>query len=52
VKSTDRIIEPSALSTMLRRRQLCLAATLAVAGLWSRLFPELSRMDRFPGAES
>lgn len=27
-------------------------ATLAVAGLWSRLFPELSRMDRFPGAES
>ena len=27
-------------------------ATLAVAGLWSRLFPELSRMDRFPGADS
>jgi MFS family permease len=26
-------------------------ATLVVAGLWSRLFPELSRMDRFPGAE-
>ena len=25
-------------------------ATLAVAGLWSRLFPELARMDRFPGA--
>jgi len=27
-------------------------ATLAVAGLWSRLFPELARMDRFPGAGS
>ncbi len=27
-------------------------ATLLVAGAWSRLFPELSRMDRFPGAES
>jgi len=27
-------------------------ATLVVAGLWARLFPELSRMDRFPGAES
>jgi MFS family permease len=27
-------------------------ATLVVAGVWSRLFPELSRMDRFPGAES
>ena len=26
-------------------------ATLVVAGAWSRLFPELSRMDRFPGAE-
>jgi len=26
-------------------------ATLVVAGVWSRLFPELSRMDRFPGAE-
>jgi MFS family permease len=25
-------------------------ATLVVAGLWSRLFPELARMDRFPGA--
>ena len=23
-------------------------ATLAVAGLWTRLFPELARMDRFP----
>ena len=27
-------------------------ATLVVAGVWSRLFPELSRMDRFPGAEA
>jgi MFS family permease len=27
-------------------------ATLLVAGAWSRLFPELSRMDRFPGAPS
>jgi hypothetical protein len=27
-------------------------ATLAVAGLWARLFPGLSRMDRFPGADS
>ena len=27
-------------------------ATLVVAAAWSRLFPELSRMDRFPGAES
>jgi MFS family permease len=27
-------------------------ATLLVAGLWSRLFPELARMDRFPGAGS
>jgi MFS family permease len=26
-------------------------ATLVIAGLWSRLFPELARMDRFPGAE-
>jgi MFS family permease len=26
-------------------------ATLVVAGAWSRLFPELSRLDRFPGAE-
>jgi MFS family permease len=26
-------------------------ATLLVAGAWSRFFPELSRMDRFPGAE-
>jgi MFS family permease len=25
-------------------------ATLVVAGLWSRLFPELRRMDRFPGS--
>jgi len=27
-------------------------ATLVVAGAWSRLFPELARLDRFPGAES
>jgi MFS family permease len=27
-------------------------ATLLVAGAWSRIFPELSRMDRFPGAPS
>jgi MFS family permease len=27
-------------------------ATLLVAGTWSRLFPELSRMDRFPGSEA
>jgi MFS family permease len=27
-------------------------ATLVVAGTWSRWFPELSRMDRFPGPES
>ena len=27
-------------------------ATLAVAGLWARWFPELSRMDRFPGGGS
>jgi hypothetical protein len=27
-------------------------ATLLVAGAWSKLFPELSRMDRFPGAPS
>jgi MFS family permease len=27
-------------------------ATLLVAGTWSRLFPELSRMDRFPGSET
>jgi MFS family permease len=26
-------------------------ATLVVAGVWSRLFPELARMDRFPGGE-
>jgi MFS family permease len=26
------------------------AATLAVAGLWRRLFPELRNLDRFPGA--
>jgi len=26
-------------------------ATLVVAGVWSRLFPELARMDRFPGAD-
>ncbi|MBS0395991.1 MAG: MFS transporter [Proteobacteria bacterium] len=26
------------------------AATLAVAALWARLFPELRRLDRFPGA--
>jgi len=25
-------------------------ATLTVAGLWSMLFPELRRVDRFPGA--
>jgi MFS family permease len=25
------------------------AATLVVAGVWTRLFPELSVMDRFPG---
>jgi len=27
-------------------------ATLLVAGTWSRLFPELSKMDRFPGSEA
>jgi MFS family permease len=27
-------------------------ATLVVAGAWSRLFPELAGMDRFPGQES
>jgi len=27
-------------------------ATLLVAGIWWRRFPELSRMDRFPGPES
>jgi len=27
-------------------------ATLVVAGVWWRRFPELSRMDRFPGSES
>ena len=27
-------------------------ATLLVAGVWWRRFPELSRMDRFPGSES
>jgi len=27
-------------------------ATLLVAGTWSRLFPELSRLDRFPGSEA
>jgi len=27
-------------------------ATLLVAGAWSRLFPELTGMDRFPGPES
>jgi MFS family permease len=27
-------------------------ATLVVAGVWWRRFPELSRMDRFPGPES
>jgi len=27
-------------------------ATLLVAGVWWRRFPELSRMDRFPGPES
>jgi MFS family permease len=27
-------------------------ATLAVAGIWSRLFPELRLMDRFPGSGS
>jgi hypothetical protein len=27
-------------------------ATLAVAGTWSRLFPELRRLDRFPGEGS
>jgi MFS family permease len=27
-------------------------ATLLVAGVWSRLFPELRLMDRFPGSES
>jgi len=27
-------------------------ATLVVAGAWSRLFPELARLDRFPGAAS
>jgi MFS family permease len=26
-------------------------ATLVVSGLWARLFPELSRMDRFPGSD-
>ena len=28
------------------------AATLAVAGLWRRWFPELRDMDRFPGADT
>src|SRR5699024_2435932 len=27
-------------------------ATIAVAGLWTRLFPALARLDGFPGAES
>jgi hypothetical protein len=27
-------------------------ATLVVAGVWWRRFPELSRMDRFPGSGS
>ena len=27
-------------------------ATLVVAGVWWRLFPELSRLDRFPGSGS
>jgi hypothetical protein len=26
-------------------------ATLVVAGIWSRLFPQLSGLDRFPQAE-
>jgi hypothetical protein len=25
------------------------AATLAIAAIWSRLFPELRTIDRFPG---
>ena len=27
------------------------AATIAVTGLWMRLFPTLRTMDRFPGAD-